>query len=237
MPRVSTRNQLLVQRAQRGQQDVVGQLGVEAELVDLVVAGDPPPQERQRLGDLARPSRRASRSSVAAPGSGSSAGDGPGEPARRVRTARRRRRAREPAWSRRPAVRGFAAARRRRSGSPAPRRGSAHRCSPPPPPSARRQRTLDRFDPLGREQRGPSRAADEVVERADACVNAGSKPELLAHPGGVDARGRRSGSAAAPARSRPAGPAARRPPTDGHQRRRAAAAIGSPGPADRLRQQ
>ena len=46
---------LLVERPQRRQRDVVGEVGVEAELVDLVVAGDPAAQERQAAGELALP--------------------------------------------------------------------------------------------------------------------------------------------------------------------------------------
>ncbi len=42
---------LLVQRAERRGEHVLGEVAVEAELVHLVVAGDPPAQERQPAGD------------------------------------------------------------------------------------------------------------------------------------------------------------------------------------------
>ena len=46
---------LVVERPEGRGEHVVGQVGVEAELVDLVVAGDPAAQERQRAGELALP--------------------------------------------------------------------------------------------------------------------------------------------------------------------------------------
>ena len=46
---------LLGERPQRGQQQPLGDLGVEAVLVDLVVAGQPAAQERQELGELRLP--------------------------------------------------------------------------------------------------------------------------------------------------------------------------------------
>ena len=46
---------LLVQRAERRGQHVLGEVAVEAEVVDLVVAGDPAAQERQAAGDPALP--------------------------------------------------------------------------------------------------------------------------------------------------------------------------------------
>ncbi len=49
---------LLVQRPQRRQQHVLGELGVEAELVDLDVAGQPAADERQSGGHLALPLRQ-----------------------------------------------------------------------------------------------------------------------------------------------------------------------------------
>ena len=53
MPRTSTRNHVLVQRPQQRQEDVVGEVRVEAELVDGVVAGQPAAQEREGVRDLA----------------------------------------------------------------------------------------------------------------------------------------------------------------------------------------
>ncbi len=49
---------VLVQRPQRRQQHVLGELGVEAELVDLDVAGQPAADERERGGHLALPLRQ-----------------------------------------------------------------------------------------------------------------------------------------------------------------------------------
>ena len=46
---------LLRDRAQRGDQEALGDLGVEAVLVDDVVAGDPTAQERQELGEPGLP--------------------------------------------------------------------------------------------------------------------------------------------------------------------------------------
>ena len=46
---------LLGKRSQRRQQETIGDLVVEAELVDLVVAGDAPAQEGQQPGELAIP--------------------------------------------------------------------------------------------------------------------------------------------------------------------------------------
>ena len=47
-----------VQRAQRGQQHAVGEVGVEPEVVDGVVALEAAPQERQRRGQRLLPGRR-----------------------------------------------------------------------------------------------------------------------------------------------------------------------------------
>ena len=49
---------LLEQRPQDRQQDVVGEVGVEAELVGLVLAGQPAAQELQPLGELVLPAGR-----------------------------------------------------------------------------------------------------------------------------------------------------------------------------------
>ena len=46
---------LLGDRPQAGQQQPLGDLGVEAVLVDLVVAAQPAAQERQELGELGLP--------------------------------------------------------------------------------------------------------------------------------------------------------------------------------------
>ncbi len=46
---------LLGQRPQRREQELLGDLRVEPELVDLVVAGQPSPQQRQHLGQLRLP--------------------------------------------------------------------------------------------------------------------------------------------------------------------------------------
>ena len=54
-PCLSTRNQGGEQRAEQGQQHVVGQIGVEAELVGLVLAAQPAAQELQPAGDLRLP--------------------------------------------------------------------------------------------------------------------------------------------------------------------------------------
>ena len=53
MPRTSTRNHELVERAQQRQVGVLGEVLVEAELVDGVVAGQPAAQEREGVRDLA----------------------------------------------------------------------------------------------------------------------------------------------------------------------------------------
>ena len=114
MPRTSTRNQRSVERTEDGEQDGVGQLRVEAELVDLVVAGDAPAQEGEGGGhlalDLASASVLASRSATQllaglgrprppdghdAPSGGRSAGRP--RPARAEGSVRRRRRSRSPA--------------------------------------------------------------------------------------------------------------------------------------------
>ena len=50
-PRTSTRNHFSRERADRGEQEPLGDLGVEAVLVDLEVAGHPAAQERQELGE------------------------------------------------------------------------------------------------------------------------------------------------------------------------------------------
>ena len=55
MPQRLDPEPLLVQRPQRRQEDVVGEVGVEAEVVDLVVAGQPAAQEGQRAGQAALP--------------------------------------------------------------------------------------------------------------------------------------------------------------------------------------
>ena len=60
-PRVSIAEPLVVQRAEGRQEDPVGQFGVEAEVVDLVVAGDPAAQEGQRARPPGCPSRCAPR--------------------------------------------------------------------------------------------------------------------------------------------------------------------------------
>ena len=53
---------LLVQRPQERQQDVVGEVGVEAELVGLVLPGQPAAQERRSAsGDAGPPSRGVRR--------------------------------------------------------------------------------------------------------------------------------------------------------------------------------
>ena len=70
MPLTSTRNQLLVERAQRRQHDVLGQVGVEAELVDGVVAVEPAAQEGETGG-------RRLRSHCGVPISASPAGSSP----------------------------------------------------------------------------------------------------------------------------------------------------------------
>ena len=54
-PRTSIRNHFSRERPQRGEQQPLGDLGVEAVLVDLVVAGQPAPQERQEPGELRLP--------------------------------------------------------------------------------------------------------------------------------------------------------------------------------------
>ena len=48
---------VLVERAQRSQQDAVVELGIEAELIHLVLAQGAPAQELQRLTDLIGPAR------------------------------------------------------------------------------------------------------------------------------------------------------------------------------------
>ena len=52
MPLTSTRNHFSNSGRSTGSHDVVGEVRVEAELVDLVVAGHPPPQELGRRDDL-----------------------------------------------------------------------------------------------------------------------------------------------------------------------------------------
>ena len=70
MPRTSTRNQRWYSGRSARHQDLVGQLGVEAELVDLVVAGEPAAQERQQrrrpCGPTSVRRRRPLASAVAA---------------------------------------------------------------------------------------------------------------------------------------------------------------------------
>ena len=51
-PRTSTRNHFVASGRTSVEQEPLGDLGVEAVLVDLVVAGDPAAQERQELGEL-----------------------------------------------------------------------------------------------------------------------------------------------------------------------------------------
>ena len=80
-----------VQRAQRGQQHLVGQLGVEPELVDRVVAGQAPAQEGQRHGLASSPRRPAvasARASRACRGRGRYGCRRPGRRTRRSRPSR-----------------------------------------------------------------------------------------------------------------------------------------------------
>ena len=65
-----------VQRPQQREDDVVGEVGVEAELVDLVVAGQPAAQERQRVRQGGLPPGRE----LAGLGAGSAALRSPGRP-------------------------------------------------------------------------------------------------------------------------------------------------------------
>ena len=48
---------LLVQRPHRGEQHMLGEVGVEAEVIDGVFAGHAPTHEGKRAGDLALPVR------------------------------------------------------------------------------------------------------------------------------------------------------------------------------------
>ena len=150
---------LLVQRAERRGQHVQREVPVEAELVDLVVAGDPAAQERQAAGDPALPVRpRGSSAGVAAAGVGS----GP-----RAGAAARRRRA---AGSTRASPIAAPPTARRRRGRAGPRPGCA--------PSARR--TAAGCTRVGAARGWP----DHVVERRHGVVPRGVA-ELGAQPGRV----------------------------------------------------
>ena len=67
---------VLVQRAQQRQQNVLGELRVEAEVVDLVVAGEPAAQEGERRRRAGAPTRLHS-DAYSGSGSGSLARPGP----------------------------------------------------------------------------------------------------------------------------------------------------------------
>ncbi len=56
---------LLVQRPQRRDQDVVGQLAVEPEVVDLVRPFEPPPEEPEGAGEVLLARERTIRATVA----------------------------------------------------------------------------------------------------------------------------------------------------------------------------
>ena len=217
---------LPVERPQRGQQHVLGELGVEAELVDLVVAGEPPAQERQR------------RRRPGAPSAGRGRPD---------RAAVRRGRARRPARRRAPAAVGAGAVgRAARARGAAPR--AAHRprrrqrtCRGPSARATAARRALRERQHAALVRTRPCRSPVSRVARgrrtkssnaSPACTSARSRSRP--HPGRVDAPA--VGQEAAPARARSppvrrgGTPADQRPRGRRHRERRPA------GPADRLRQ-
>ena len=102
IPRTSTRNQVPVQRAQDGEQQGVGELGVETEVVDDEIPGEPPAQQRQDVGDplldpvRQRGRRRRRRRRGGRPARPPRPGPAP-RPTRAGRSAGRRRRRHRPA--------------------------------------------------------------------------------------------------------------------------------------------
>ena len=226
---------LLGDRAQRGHEEALGDLGVEAVLVDDVVAGHPAAQEGQERGRAAAPTGRrtppwrragtrpASRRRGCRRAASRSLGGRGGRGRRRGAAAR-------PVGRRRPAAVPRAArlgrlrrrrplARLRRCGLAAlGRPGCGRRTTAVLAGAAARAAAGADRDDLGvthgaaPELAGLRRASSARVERrrapgsvrppvggsgaaksanASAVVYAGSKPSSVAHPGGVDARGRR----------------------------------------------
>ena len=223
------------------------ELRVEAELVDLVVAGQPAAQEGQAAASCGSHVVDAGPASLGQERSPPLAGVLPAAGSRPVRRSGRlagpaastaRRAAGAGSWRR-------AASSGARAGAGARSPGRAGRSRPStaaPPRRARAaarpigmprrrpvalpsvRRTRRRRAPGPRDRCGPGR--DEVLERLAGGVRR-LEAEHCAHPGRVEP-GRRSGSAAAPARSRPAragGPA-------GRSSRRPASGIGTRRPAE-----
>ena len=176
---------VLVQRPQRGQQHVLGELGVEAELVDLDVAGEPAADERQRRGHLALPLRQRRGRAASR-----RLGQRVEQPSRRARRQRSRRAA---AWRRRtsagrPRRRGAASrerlessssgvARRRRARSPEARDAPAATASAA---AARRGRRRRRSGSPGRQassrrsgRRGARTSSDLALDGLTTSADSG----------------------------------------------------------------
>ncbi len=167
---------LLVQRAERRGQHVLGEVAVEAELVDLVVAGDPAAQEGQAAGDPALPRPT---------GPGPAPGRSPGRAAVG------------------PAGRRLVAVQR---DHPRVTHGASRPSSPRPPPGPRRACRPRPAAPRSAGPASPAAPVpDEVVERRHRVVPR-RVAELVAQPGRVDHPAELEEAAAAPGRSRAARP-------------------------------